>query len=145
MIQSLWKFTFDPSGTPLVLLNYGDMLEGEVRFPLKRGVEVVQITAGAAPFIRPSGNSSVTISFEVFPTGATDAAARTAVLDSILAINATGKKPLKIEAQGVTSKYWQFANCYIPEHDPARVIESARPRYSKVYTLICTGLSAITP
>lgn len=144
MVTSLWKFTFDPSGTPLVLLDYGDALEGEVHFPLKRGVEVVPLVYGAAPFLRQSGNSSVTISFQVYPANATDAAARAAIMAALLSVDATGNKPLKIEAYG-SATYWQFANCVIPEFNPYRVVESLKPRMGKSYQLICTGLSAITP
>lgn len=155
-IESLWKFTFDPAGAKRVLLNYrsnigqynetrGDFIEGEIRWPLQRDLEVIPLVDAAAPFLRLSGNAQVTISYNVYsaPADALDVTARCNVLDSLIAITATGKKPLNIQISGYTAHYWQFAACVIADHDPWRDMESATARIVKSYQLICTGLSKI--
>lgn len=143
MILSNWKLTFDPAGTPLVLLAYGDAIEGELRFPLKRGLEVVPLADAPAPFLRATGNSVVTIEFDVFPYLATDALARAAVMQSLITADALAKKPLKVEVSGVTDKYWLFSTSYLSDHNPGRRLQSARARLVKSYTLTCTGLSEV--
>ena len=144
-IASNWRVTFDPSGTPLVLLAYGDEIEGEPRWPLGRGLEVVPIVDGAAPFLRPTGNSSVNLRIDIYKPETTDALARAAVLDSLIAINLLGRKPLKIEVYGVTDRYWLFANCYIPNFDPAIYLYNVPDSHIKTYQLVCTGFSRVGP
>ncbi|MEI6178550.1 MAG: hypothetical protein WCS43_16790 [Verrucomicrobiota bacterium] len=147
-IKSFWKLTFDPAGTPLVVLGFGDYVEGTLRFPMQRGMEVVTLTNSAAPYLRMTGNTQIVIALNIYtaaPTvsGVTDAniAAAITALDSLIAIDATGKKPLNIQLQGYTSYYWQFANAAISNHDPGAYLESLRAPLVKSYSITCTGLS----
>lgn len=143
-VSSNWKFTFDPAGvSPVVLLAYGDLTEGEVRFPYRRSLEVIDITEGAAPFLRLNGNAAVTIEFERYTIETDDKTARQAIMDSLLAIDALGKKPLRVEISGITDRYWQFANAVIHIHEPSRWLESARARVCKRYTITATGLAEV--
>jgi len=144
-IESNYRLTFDPAGTPLVLLAYGDEIEGEPRYPLGRGLDVVNLIDAAWPFLRPTGNSSVQLKIDIHKPAASDAAARAEVLDSLIAINLLGRKPLKIEVLGITDRYWLFANCYIPNFDPGRSLEGAPNTHVKSYSLTCTGLSRVGP
>ena len=144
-IESNWRITFDPGGTPLVLLAYGDEIEGEPRYPLGRGLEVVALLDAAAPFLRPTGNSSVTLTLDIYKPAASDAAARAEVLDSLIAIDLLGRKPLKLEVLGITDRYWQFANCFIATFDPGRSPEGMPNTAVKTYTLTCTGFSRVGP
>lgn len=144
-ILSNWKLTYDPAGTPLVLLDVGWKVAGELRFPLKRGLEVVDLAEAAAPFLRPAGNSVVTIQFEVFKDESLDKTARQAVMESLIAVNALGKKPLRIEISGITDRYWQFSNAYLHEHNPARYLEAPVARRVLGYTITATGLTQVGP
>jgi len=144
-IESCWRLTFDPTGTPLVLVAYGDELEGEPRWPLGRGLEVVPLVDSVWPFLRPTGNGSVSLRIDLCKAEASDAESRAAVLDSLIAINLLGKKPLKIEVLGITNRYWIFANCCIPNFDPSIYLDGAPASHLKSYTLTCTGFSRMGP
>jgi hypothetical protein len=145
--SSLWKLTFDPTGTPLVLLDYGDWMEGELVFPLQRGVEIVPLIDAVAPFIRSTGNAVVTInvrkirSVAAYDAIAADNAAREAVLDDLIAVAAATKKILQIQLYNFTDHYWRFANCVISGMETGRLIESPLARVHQSFTLTCTGLA----
>ncbi len=144
-LASNWKITFDPAGAATVLLAFGDDIEGEPRFPLGRGLEIVTLPGAAAPFLRPTGNSSVRLQINVYTSKTTDALARAAVLDSLIAIDATTRKPTKIEVAGLSTSYWIFAESYIQEHTPARELDAPEAGLVKSYTIVATGLSKVTP
>lgn len=144
-LASNWKLTFDPLGTPLVILNYADEIDAELHLPVTRGLEVVPLIGSAVPFLRPSGNSVYAIQLKIFTAAGSDAAARAAMLDSLIAIDALGRKPLKLEISGVSTYYYQFANAFITVHDPGREVDGMPNWLSKAYTLTAAGLSKITP
>ena len=145
MIVSNWKFTYDPLGTPLVLLDYGALLADEIVWSIQRGMEVVQLVDSAAPFLRASGNSVVSISFKVSQEESADSTARTKMLDSIIAVDALIKKPLKVQAYGViATTYWTFANAYITGHEATPDRDAAASALYKSYTITATGLGKTT-
>lgn len=140
-ISSNWKLTFDPFGSsPIVLLNFGDDIEGEIRFPYRRGLEVVEITEAAVPFLRLKGNSFLEFSFEVYGVETTDALARQAIMQSLMDVEPLGKAPLKVEVFGITDRFWLFTSAVINELDPGRFLETAKPRLSKRYAVTAAGL-----
>ena len=139
-ISSNWKITFDPDGSPVVLVNVGDIMDGELRFPMKRGLEVVEILEGEAPFLRPTRNIATTLDISVEEVAATDADARVALMGSLTSVENLGKKPLKIEVSGITDRHWEFSNSYIENVDSVRLVESAKPRIIKTYQITATGL-----
>jgi len=145
MLLSNWKLTFDPAGTPLVLLDYGAKIAGELRFPLRRGLEVVDLVGASEPFLRATGNSVVSLQFEVFKDETLDKTARQSVMESLIAVNMRTRKPLKIQVYGITDRYWQFANAYVNEHNPGRYLEAPTARLVKGYTITCTGLAQVGP
>ena len=138
-VISNWKLTLDPHGTPLVLLNIGDKIQDELSFPAKLGLEVVDLTDSEDPFLRPSGNNVVNISWEIWADEATDLLASQNVLNSLITVLKLGRKPLRIEIYGITDRYWQFANAFITEHEPRRRLESPKARAAKVYAATCVG------
>ena len=141
---SQWKLTFDPSGSALVICDFGDWIEGELRFPLERGVEVEPLIDAEAPFLRLSGNAVVRTQIDVYEDKTSDASARAAVLDSLISVESLGKKPLRIQIYGRTDQYWQFAEAVISSHNPGRHMESLAARLVKSYSIIATGLSKTT-
>ena len=142
MIVSNWKFTYDPTGTPLVLLDYGTLLADEIVWSIQRGMEVVDLVDAAYPFLRAKGNSLVTINFKVSKEETTDQLARIAMLDSLVAVNLLTKKPLKVQVYGVSAgTYWTFADAYISAHETTPDRDSTASSLIKKYTITATGLS----
>ena len=144
-LTSNWKLTFDPAGTPLVLLAIGDEMAEEIRWPLKKGMELVNLLDSANPFLRATGNNSFSIRLEVFADESGDAMARRKIMESLLAVAALGKKPLKIEAAGVTDRYWLAAAAVITDYDPAILIDFPGARATKVYAITMASLTQVGP
>ena len=141
LVQSKWKLTLDPAGTPKVLLNFGDKIDQELTFPLKLGLEVVDLVDSQDPFLRPSGNNKVEMSWTVYSDEDTDVESRVAVMNSLIAVMAYTRKPLRIEIDGFTDGYWQFANAFVNEFEPSRHLQSPKARAAKIYNATCTGLT----
>jgi hypothetical protein len=143
VLYSNWKLTFDPSGTPQVLLNFGDVLTEEIRFPMAIGLEVVPLPGAAAPYLRPSGNAFCSMTFErlTLPSSLYDKSARSDVLDTLITFAPLGRKPLRIEVYGLTDRYWQFANSAFTLVEPRRVLESSKPRFSQKYQITASVLT----
>lgn len=145
MISSNWKLTYDPAGTPLVLVAFDQLIEAELDLALEKTVEVVQLVDAAAPFIRVGKNAVASFSVRVISEApATDAAARAAVLDSLVAAQTATRKPLRIEVAGNTADYWQFANATVKRHAPRRLLESTAPATVTQWDIVATGLSKTT-
>lgn len=138
---SRWKLTFDPGGAAVVLVDFGQKLDDDLRFPLRKGVEEVRLVRAAAPLLRNTGNHAVGIRIGVYQDESTDKAARAAVLTSLIAAAGYGVKPLRVEIDDHAAGYWQFASCAVTEHEPARHIEAPAARWLRVYQLTCAGLS----
>ena len=111
-ILSNWKLTFDPAGTPRVLLDFGQKMVQELRWPVRRGLEVVDIAEAAAPFLRVTGNAVVALSFEVFADEATDALSRRA-----LRASHNGVKLLLVVVGSILLPTICQANCAGFRHD----------------------------
>jgi hypothetical protein len=142
MIASNWKFTFDPAGTPRVLLDYGQKIMAEPAYTLDQTLEVVPLVDAAAPFLRLGKNAVVSFQLEIVTDLSTDALARAAVMASIIAAQTAARKPLRIEAYGVTATYWQFANAVIKQHVPRRHMEAPVARTITTWSITATGLTA---
>lgn len=140
-IESNWKLTFDPNGAALVLLQYRDLVDTELAWSLKKPLQVTQLDEASAPFLRHAGNAVVNLSFRVFTDQAVDMTARRNILDSLIEVTATTKKPLRVSVLGiteVTGTYWEFAHSYITEHSPLRDPES--DGLTRSYSITATGL-----
>lgn len=145
MTASAWKLTYDPAGAATVLLNYGDMLESDELEPqLDKSVEVVELIDAPAPFLRIRKNAVITFSIRVLVTAGSDAAARAAMLDSLVAAQTATKKPLKVEVEGITDAYWQFASATVKTHRPRRAANWPEAGNWKQWDLICTGFTKTT-
>lgn len=144
-VTSNWKITFDPAGSARVLLDFGDKIEGEPVWSLKKGVQTTPLDDAVAPFLRAAGNAVVTFTIKVFTDEALDATARQRIMESLISISALVKKPLRIQVDTITDRYWQFANCCISDHTPSREIESAKARLYKTYSITATGLVQVGP
>ena len=85
-VYSNWKLTFDPAGTPLVILDYGADIDSELRLPLAKGVEAVDLPGSGVPFLRVLGNNRYAIKFRVFTPTSVDTTARAAMMDSLFLV-----------------------------------------------------------
>lgn len=140
MLSSNYTLTYDPAGTPVVLVTVGDRLEAELEFSLEKSVEIVQLIDAAAPFIRVAKNAVVSFQVRKYTAAATDADARTAVLNALITAQTATKKPLKIQVSGTTG-YWQFAHATIKSTTPARFLESPKARWVQTWDIVATGLT----
>lgn len=141
-VYSNHRLTFDPNGTPLVILAYEQWIDKELAFSLAKAVEVIEPLDAAAAFIRDGKTQVWTAQITTYSTEELDLTARVNAMQSHLTIAPLGKKPLLIEIQGVTGgHYWAFSSCFIKGHTPVREIESGRARWSRSYDIVATGLS----
>ena len=145
MISSCYKLTYDPAAAATVLLAYGDRIEAEPEFGLEKSVETIALVDSAAPFLRVGKNAVVSFSITRAIDAASDKEARAAVLDSLVAAQTATKKPLKIEVNGYTDRYWQFANATIKSHKPRRHLESPAARWVQTFDIVATGLTYTAP
>jgi hypothetical protein len=140
-IISNWKLTLDPAGTPLVLVNYGDKLVDEISLGAERLATLTPLVRSAAPHMEDEQNVSATITFDRYDDSDTDANVRKALLQSLLTSLTLDKKPLKIEVQGITDRYWTFAEALVSSYRPGRYVGSGKPRRLTGYQILAIGLS----
>ena len=141
MISSNWKLTYNPAGTPLVILNFGDKLDDELRFGFATGVDVVPLVDSFVPFLRATGNGVFQISFRRLLSQSSDKLARGAVLDWLLDNDALTKAPLKIEIQSGTYATYQFTSAVITQHETQRILDSPECRYAVDFQITAAGLT----
>jgi len=142
MIPSSWKLTFDPGGTPIVLLDIGERLAAQVEWGSRRGSQVVPLVRGDAPFLFDGRNTVVQISFEkVAAENGTRADTLKGVIRAMMAHTSLSKKPLRIEAEGVPECYWQAAAATVPDLTSKLVAE--RSGKGVRYTILLTGITEI--
>jgi hypothetical protein len=143
MKSSEWKLTYDPAGTPVVLLAVNDLLTGEIRFSAQREYGVTPLVRGAAPFLFEGLNVAINLSFtKVVQSANSHAAGREELMVSLVAFSSRIKKPLRIEASGVTNKYWQAAQCIVTAHEPELHPEGTG-QWLAPFSLVLSGLSQV--
>jgi hypothetical protein len=142
MPLSNWKLTFDPGGTPIVLLDIGERLAEEVQWSSKRGSETIPLVDGPAPFLRDGKNVVTTISFEkTAAENAPRADTLKGVIRAMMAHSSLSKAPLRIEAEGVEDCYWQAAAATVP--DLTSKLVAIRSGQGVRYTIHLTGITEV--
>jgi hypothetical protein len=147
-LESNWKFTFDPDVAPRVILNFGDLIEGEPVWSLKKGLQVTQLDEAVAPFLRASGNAVVNFTIKVYAADVVspalmDKTARQRVMESLIAVAPLAVAPLKVQVNGLTDRFWQFEDSYITEHTPQK--DTEWEGQWKSYNVTATGLEQVGP
>jgi hypothetical protein len=145
MTTSSWKLTYDYTGTPVVLLNYGEKLEDELRIDGQRVVAVVPLVRSASPALRNQGNAALRLSYARLLDSATDAAARQAMMTALITALAADPKPLKIEAAGVTDRYWACAAAIVTAVAPRKYLGSPKPRRVDAVEITAVTLTEVIP
>ena len=142
IIRSSWKLRYDVAGVDRTLLDFGDWIAYEPKFPLSKGLEVVGIP-GAPPFLRPTGNLFYSMKFDVLSSSDTDALAREAILTSLIDIGPLLRKELRVYIEGRSGAYWKFSNAFITEHEPGMEIHPTLARVVKSYQITATVFSKV--
>lgn len=96
-IASPWKLTWDPAGTPLVLVDFGQRIEDELRFPARQKVITREVIEGDDSDFLPRDLWAQTLELTVYKVHASDTAARAWCLTHTAAVAAVGRKDLQIE------------------------------------------------
>ena len=141
LLSSLYKVTFSPSSSPLVLVNYGDYIDQELAMVLDRAFEVIDPVDDADVFIRDGKSARYEFSFRVYKAETLDLTARVAAMNSLITVAGLGKKSLRIELQGHSGHYWQFASCGIKRYAPVKVQSYGKARWSKQYDVVASGFT----
>lgn len=129
-IASEYKLTFDPAGLNKVLLDYDELVDRELQWPLRRALSVTAIAESDHVFLRPGGNGAYQIGFTVERTAATDALSRVAMINHLTDwVESAGKGVLKVEIRGVADRSYQFASSYITDFEVGRVVDSGAAEY----------------
>ncbi len=143
-LSSNWKLTFDPSGTPLVILAYGQMIDAELAWTLQATCEEVEPVDSEDLFLRDGRIRRYALAVKTYTTESLDLTARVNAMQSLIAVSALTRKPLRLEIQGHTpGKYWQWSSSFIKAHAPLRVLESNKARWSRQWDIVATGLSYV--
>lgn len=132
-------------GTGTVILNYGDEIAAEPRWPLRKGLEVIALVDAANSYLRPTGGNVHTIQLDVFADEALDATARQSIMASLINAAGLGKAALVIEIYGITDRYWSFASAAVTDHTPARIIDAATARLVKTWSITAATLTQVGP
>ena len=141
MIKSSWRLTWDPAGTPVVILAFGELLARQLEWPSAREAQVTPLAESGAPFLRDGGNVAITISFDKLGAELTRENVLKGVIRAAIGHTAFAKAPLKIEAEGVTDVYWLASAALMPDLSPR--IEAARSAVGIRYSLILTGTAEV--
>jgi hypothetical protein len=140
-IRSVWKITFNPGGSAVVLVDYDDLIDQELGISLAAACEVIEPVDSANAYFRDGQTRTFTTSIKVYKTETLDVDARVAAMNSLLAAASYTKAPLRIQINGFSGHYWQFSSAFIKGHAPLREILSGRARWSKVWDIVATGMS----
>jgi hypothetical protein len=121
-VASNWKLTYDPTGTPAVILDFDMLMADEPEMSLRRGVEVIGIPYGA-PFLRPTLNDVYEVGVSIVRTSSTDAFARRDMLNSFVdRYDQTTRVPMRLEARDLTDRYYQWSAAYIHSASVKRLV-----------------------
>jgi len=102
-IKSNWKLTWDPTGTPLVLLDYGDRMQAEPVLNQPHESELVSFSRALNPVGFHYGNVGHYLSFSRAVDHASVEDARDSILAHLLVTGALRVATLKIEVQSGAS------------------------------------------
>jgi hypothetical protein len=103
--KSIWKITFDPGGTPLVLCDYGDFLLEVLKTTGSNRVDTTEPLEGASIVNYAREQVSREKSFSVFKDHATFVAAANYAeqIDSILPLGTVALLKVEIQGGGTTT------------------------------------------
>lgn len=100
MVVSNLKITYDPGGTPRLIVNYGDKIAEEIELPWNQQVQDSPRTRANSMDYFGRGNVANGLRFSVYNDHADNATARAWMFALVAGLPTLEKKTLKVEIQG---------------------------------------------
>lgn len=133
-VKSNWKITWDPDGTPLVLLDYDDRMSDAPKLPQQHSVNVQSYLAVDFPAAFDLGNVQLTLEFSRLKEYESAALRDNGVWEDTLALAALRTGTVRVEIQDGNS--YDMTECALRsashDTDPRRVragVDGALWRY----------------
>jgi hypothetical protein len=144
-ILSNWQLTFDPDGTPLVLVAFGQLIEAELAVPWQQQAESRGTIRGTHARRYSRGNAESGITITSYKEHADDEAARLWCLQNAIALDAYSGVTAKLllEISGSTVTYELAAATLDGAESAIRIAPSARTQTR--WTIGGTAWTEITP
>lgn len=112
MISSPWKITYDPTGTPLVLVDFDDDLEGVIKFPWEQSVQESPRTKAKYRSSFGRGNAESGITFLHVRDHADFLTALAFCPNHVIAISALADAEAKdIHVELTNGTKWKLSKC----------------------------------
>jgi hypothetical protein len=135
MICSNWTITFDPAGTPLVLLAIDQEMDGELEFPWEQAIEERRVIEGGTTEPLPRSWVKGALTFTAYKEHADDLTARAYLLSHRVAISALKglRKTLRITPAGGSNT--DISNAVFAAINPRMSVDPDVARTAVTYTL----------
>lgn len=109
-VLSIWKVTYDPAGTPLVLVDFGDELTDNPSWAKTNTVQSVSRLRSGQMSYYGRGNAQRAIAFDVRKIHATNADMALFCLTHAESFDCFARKSIKVEIQG-SAHGVTYSNC----------------------------------
>jgi hypothetical protein len=140
-IISQWKFTINPAGTPVVILNYGDELLEEPTFTLRRGLEVIPIPEGV-PVLRPTLADVYEFHLPIVNAAASDAEARRDMLLQFSdRYDSQAPFVLRWEIKDLTDRYSEFSSAFCHSPSIRRMVDNVEGGWLLTLPITAVGMT----
>lgn len=116
MIQSVWKIELITESATHVLLNYGDLIDGELKPRVEQRVTKDAPVAKAWGESSAEGGAMVSLSWSRQQDHASPAAARSAVMRNAASLPTLKTGTLRISIQD--GEVWEVADCTVSMSEP---------------------------
>lgn len=136
MICSNWTITWDPTGTPLVLLDVGQDMGEELDFPWEQAIEERRVIEGATTEPLPRKWAKGSLTFTAYKEHADDLTARAYLLSHRTAIAALAglRKTLRITPAGGSAT--NISNAVIQSVQPRMSVDADVARTAVTYKIL---------
>lgn len=143
-IRSTWKVTWDPSGTPLVLLDFGDDTTAELAIPWRQEIERFALIGADWGAFYARGNIAREVRVTKVAAYTDPASLREAILamDAALSARAGEHAPLRIAVQDGDT--YVAVRAAIAAHEPAIAQEGFRVAHTFTVALDGLGTAAFS-
>lgn len=120
MIQSVWKIELITSGSTIVLLNYGDLIEAELKPRVEQRVTKDAPVGKAWGETSSEGGAMVSLAWSVQKDHASFAAARSFVMREAASLPRLVTGKLRISIQD--SEVWEIQDCTVSMSEPQPLV-----------------------
>jgi len=144
-IRSCWRVTWDPAGSPVILLAWNNLTTAELEIPWAQDVQVEPLVGSSWPAIIARGNVRREIRFSRLEAYSTAHELRAAVIACDAAVSALAglTKPLDIDSMNATTgmpwKSYRSPVAAITGHTAS--VDDSGTRVLRVWTVTLAGLT----